>query len=194
MFTAYITEDAQGAERVYMFMELPEDVEMIYPYILDRREKPAIGAMTRNHDAIYEVLPGRGNWDNYGQLYKLSDFSKNLLLPKDTLATCKTPGGESRFISPRTIEELIDTLQIKPHYLLLRYHGPACPRVYVGKKKRKVEILTPQQFEDHFRFAAELSPDYPSIEPDYCLCQVDVEAALRKHSITFKQQDRDYYI
>jgi hypothetical protein len=44
--------------------------------------------------------------------------------------------------------------------------------------KGEKEITTPRQFLQHFGFTAPIENGYNTIEPDACLCQVDIETAL----------------
>lgn len=67
-----------------------------------------------------------------------------------------------------------------------------CNIVVINKGEKEIE--TPRQFKDHFGFDAPKDEWYEKVNPDQCLCQVDVEKALTEHGIPFKTDCGDYYV
>lgn len=67
-----------------------------------------------------------------------------------------------------------------------------CYIVIINKGEKEIE--TPRQFKEHFGFEAPKEEYYSTIEMDYCLCQVDVEKALKENNILFEKDCGDFYV
>jgi hypothetical protein len=57
----------------------------------------------------------------------------------------------------------------------------------------ELEISTPKEFLDYFGFEAPVEPHYSGVVMDACLCQVDVEGALKQHGIQYSVDCGDIY-
>jgi hypothetical protein len=62
--------------------------------------------------------------------------------------------------------------------------------INLGEKK----IKTPRQFLEHFGFEGTKRYIYQSVDLDGCLCQVDIDDALKTHSIPYKRDCGDYFV
>ncbi|NML70039.1 hypothetical protein HHL23_09520 [Chryseobacterium sp. RP-3-3] len=58
----------------------------------------------------------------------------------------------------------------------------------------EIEIETPQDFIDYFKEDPIKDDMYSEISLDCCLCQIDVEASLKKLSIDYTWEGMDYNI
>ena len=67
-----------------------------------------------------------------------------------------------------------------------------CYIVVINKGEKEIE--TPRQFVEHFGFMPDNEIDYPNIQMDDCLCQCDVEKALKQNNIPFKKDWGDIYV
>lgn len=58
----------------------------------------------------------------------------------------------------------------------------------------ETEINTPREFEDHFGFEPPAEEGYSYVDPDCCLCQVDVSKAFNENDIPYKTSAGDFYV
>ena len=67
-----------------------------------------------------------------------------------------------------------------------------CGIIVVNKGEKEIE--TPRQFLEYFGFEAPMESYYKSVELDSCLCQVNIEDALKDHCVTYKKDCENYYV
>lgn len=68
-----------------------------------------------------------------------------------------------------------------------------CQMVIVNRGE--IEIGTVKQFKEHFKVDVLIPDDaYDKIDEDCCLCQIDVEAELKKLGIPYAWDYCDYYV
>jgi hypothetical protein len=67
-----------------------------------------------------------------------------------------------------------------------------CEIVVINRGEK--EIGNPQQFIKHFGFEAPPREQGAYCRYDSCLCNVDIEAALKEHDIPYKMDGSDVYV
>ena len=67
-----------------------------------------------------------------------------------------------------------------------------CSTIVINRGE--LEIETPKQFKDHFKFEPIKNNYYNSIYRNCCLCQIDIEETLKQNNIPFKTDCGDYYV
>lgn len=67
-----------------------------------------------------------------------------------------------------------------------------CGVVVVNNGEKEIE--TPREFREYFGFDAPRNKHYNNVDPDCCLCQVDVEKALTEQNMPFMRDCGDIYV
>ncbi len=67
-----------------------------------------------------------------------------------------------------------------------------CNIIVINRGEKEIE--TPRQFKEHFGFEPIRCEYFQTVEPDACLCQIDIATSLKNGDIPFKKDLGDFFV